>query len=74
MLYVSDNLRNFSELSLPAKSQAGASSFTGECLKTDLRPPFGFTSPPLAETAESSVCEILRSSALILIAALPSLS
>jgi len=52
----------------------GASSLTGECLKTDLRPPFGLTSPPLAETAVPSVCSILIPSALIFVAALPSLS
>jgi len=35
-----------------------ASVLTGECLKTDLRPPFGLTSPPTAETAEPSVFSI----------------
>jgi hypothetical protein len=29
----------------------------GECLKTDLRPPLGLTSPPLAETAVPSAYE-----------------
>ncbi|MTF39087.1 hypothetical protein, partial [Cyanobacterium aponinum] len=34
-----------------AIAESGASSFTGSCLKTDLRPPFGLTDPPDAETA-----------------------
>ncbi len=50
------------------------SSFTGECLKTDLRPAFGLTSPPPAETDVPSAFSILMPSSLMFVAALPSLS
>ena len=45
-----------------------------ECLNLDLRPSFGLTSPPTAETAVPSAFSILIPSALIFVAALPSLS
>ncbi|MEZ2252244.1 hypothetical protein [Microcoleus sp.] len=65
---------NYSPLTWSTTHNAGASVITGECLKTDFRPHEGLTSPPTAETAEPSVFSILSPSALIFVAAFPSLS
>ena len=61
-------------MNYPTAQADRASVLIGECLSLDKSPSFGLTSPPTTETAEPSVFSILIPSALIFIAAFPSLS
>lgn len=67
-------LMGLNELPPACYAEQVVSSFTGDCLSVGLRPRFGLTSPPLAESPVPEDCNILIPSALMFLAAFSSLS